>query len=94
MTRCFTIQGFAVDLIRELWDRGLYQDNECLQAISKEWFGYWVDYRTCLTMEDVDAQIEELVQPTEVAKPLFTEIKEGESPLGGMMRLRAPWIDE
>mgnify|MGYP001442539494 CR=1 FL=1 len=55
------------------------------------WFSYWVDYRTCLTMQDVDKQIEELVLPTEVDKPVFSEELEGETPLGGSMNLTAPW---
>ena len=44
-------------------------------------------------MQDVDLQIEELLEPSEVDKPIFTETKEGETLLGGEMRLRAPWID-
>ena len=59
----------------------------------ENWFQYWVDYKTCLTMRDVDAQVEELLEPSEVDKPIFTETLEGETPLGGEMRLRAPWLD-
>lgn len=93
MTPCFTIQGFAVDVIRRLWDRKLYQDNKWLKMVHANWFNYWVEYRTCLTMQDVDAQIEELLEPSEVDKPIFTETIKGETSLGGEMRLRAPWID-
>lgn len=42
-------------------------------------------------MQDVDRQIEELSEPSEVDKPIFTENPEGETLLGGEMRLRAPW---
>ena len=91
MTPCFTIQGFTVDVIRRLWDRKLYQDNKWLKMCHENWFQYWVDYRTCLTMQDVDRQIEELSEPSEVDKPIFTETLEGETSLGGEMRLRAPW---
>ena len=44
-------------------------------------------------MQDVDRQIEDLVEPTEVAAPVFWE-EEGDTPLGGKMGLRAPWLDE
>jgi hypothetical protein len=94
MTPCFTIQGFAVDVIRRLWDRKLYQDNKWLKMVHANWFNYWVEYRTCLTMQDVDAQIEELLEPSEVDKPIFTEEEHGETPLGGPMELRAPWLDD
>ena len=94
MSPCFTIQGLAVDIIRRLWDHGLYRDNKWLKMCHDNWFNYWVDYRTCLTMQDVDRQIEELMQPSEVDKPVFTEELEGETPLGGMMELRAPWSND
>lgn len=91
MSPCFTVQGLAVDIIRRLWDRGLYRDNKWLQECHENWFQYWVDYKTCLTMQDVDSQIEDLSEPSEVDKPIFTETLEGETLLGGEMRLRAPW---
>lgn len=45
-------------------------------------------------MQDVDAQIEELLEPSEVDKPIFIEEEYGETPLGGPMELRAPWLDD
>lgn len=83
-----------VDVIRELWDRGLYLDNKWLKLIHENWYSFWVDYRTCLTMQDVDLQIEELFIESEIDPPIFSEELEGETPLGGRMRLRAPWLDE
>lgn len=94
MNPCFCYRGLVVDVIRELWDRGLYVDNKWLKACHETWFPYWVDYRTCLTMQDVDQQIEELFTEPEVDSPVFTEELKGETPLGGNMRLRAPWLDE
>ena len=94
MNPCFTYQGLIVDVIRRLWDRGLYKNNKWLKMCHENWFNYWVEYRTCLTMQDVDVQIEELLEPSEVDKPIFTEEKEGETPLGGPMELRAPWLDD
>ena len=93
MNPCFDYRGFVVDVIRRLWDRGLYSDNKWLKMCHENWFQYWVDYRACLTMQDVDRQIEELSVPSEVAKPIFTETLEGETPIGGEMRYRAPWLD-
>lgn len=45
-------------------------------------------------MQDVDRQVEELAQPSGVDKPIFSEELEGETPLGGMMELRAPWSND
>lgn len=94
MSACFTFQGLAVELIRILWDHGLYKDNKWLKMCHENWFHHWVDYKTCLTMRDVDRQAAELTPPAEVDKPIFTEETEGETALGGMMELKAPWLDE
>jgi hypothetical protein len=91
---CFCYRGLIVDVIRQLWDDGFYVNNKWLKMCHEAWFSYWVDYRTCLTMQDVDQQIEELFTEPEVDPPVFTEELEGETPLGGKMRLRAPWSDE
>ena len=93
MNPCFDYRGLVVDIIRRLFDRGLFVDNKWLKAVHANWFHYWVDYRTCLTMQDVDDQVEKFLEPSEVDKPIFAETVEGETPLGGEMRLRAPWID-
>jgi len=90
---CFTYRGLVVDIIRRLWGHGLYKDNKWLKMCHENWFSYWVEYRTCLTMQDVDTQIEELSEPSEVDKPIFIEEEHGETPLGGPMELRAPWLD-
>ena len=45
-------------------------------------------------MKDVDRQIEELFLESEVDPPVFSEELEGETPLGGKLELRAPWLDE
>ena len=91
---CFTVQGFVVDVIRRLWDKDLWRSNEWLKRCHEAWFPYWVDYRTCLTMKDVDKQIEEMFLESEVDPPVFSEELEGETPLGGKLELRAPWLDE
>ena len=45
-------------------------------------------------MKDVDRQIEELFLESEVDLPVFSEEPEDETPLGGKLELRAPWLDE
>ena len=87
-------KALAVEIIRILWDKGYYRQNATLRQIHDNWFSFWVEWRTELTMKDVDRQIEEMVEESEVAKPVFSEEKEGETLLGGKMELRAPWLDD
>lgn len=94
MNPCFCYRGLVVDVIRELWGRGLYIDNKWLKLIHENWFSYWVDYRACLTMQDVDRQIEEMFIESEIDPPVFSEEVEGETLLGGSLELRAPWTNE
>lgn len=82
-----TVMAVVVEVIRRLHDRGLFVGNPILQQIHEAWFWAWVEWRTGLTMEDVDKQIEELQKPSEVDAPIFTEE-------GGRMRLRAPWYED
>ena len=48
---------------------------------------------------DVDKAIEgyweesEKVNPEPPVIPIFSEEKEGDTPLGGEMRIRSPWVD-
>ena len=96
--RVFTLweilQALTVDVIRRLWDDDQHVNNKWLRAIHANWFNVWVDWKTDLTMRDVDRQIAELFEESEVTPPLFTEELEGETPLGGEMRARAPWVRE
>lgn len=84
-----------MELIRRLWHIGKYRNNKVLQQIHDNWFHHWVDWKTAGTMRSVDRQAEELVDLWEEEDPLlddyiFSEILEGETPLGGEMRLRSP----
>jgi hypothetical protein len=88
------IQGLIVEIIRILWDHGLYLDNPWLQRIYDNWFSYWVEYKTKQSMDEVDKQIEEMFLESEIDPPIFSEEKEGETPLGGILELRSPWADE
>lgn len=100
---CFTLtqglQALAVETIRRLWDSGRYQQNQVLQKVHDNWFPEWVVVRTCLTMASVDQQAEEIraqweQMDEEAAKPVFTEIEEGETPLGGPLQLSHPFIGQ
>jgi len=84
-------KGLVVEIIRILWDNGLYRQNPWLQRVHDYWFDYWVEFKTQQTMADVDRQIEELREPSGVDAPVYTETKEGPTALGGEMRLTAPW---
>ena len=86
--------AFLVEVIRILWDKGLYRQNKWLQMTHDEWFEVWTIWRTGLTMKDVDRQIEEMFYESEIDPPVLSEELEGETPLGGKMELRAPWLDE
>jgi len=87
-------EGLTVEIIKVIWDHGYFVDNKWLQMIHNNWWCHWIAYKTNVTMEDVDRQIEDLVQAAEVDEPIFWEDAEGETPLGGNMGLRAPWLDE
>lgn len=97
MNRVFTwqelLQALTVDVIRRLWDSDQYRDNKWLILIHDNWLDIWTDWKTDLTMRDVDRQIEEMFLESEITPHSFTEELEGETPLGGEMRLQAPYMD-
>ena len=85
-------QGLVVEIIRILWDHGLYRQNPWLQRIHDYWFDYWVEFKTQQTMKDVDDQAKCFPGESGVPDPIYTEQKEGPTALGGEMRLTAPWV--
>ena len=76
-------RALFVEVIRRLWDRGLYRDNPWLQKIHDNYFDIWTTWRAALTMESVDQQAKDLTPEPEVAKPIYWEETEGKTPLGG-----------
>lgn len=88
-----------MELIRRLWDIGKYRDNKVLQRIHDNWFHHWVDWKTGITMKELDREVEELFDLWEEEEEpgldayIFSEVVEGETPLGGEMRLRSPYKD-
>lgn len=88
-------RALTVEIIRRLWDRGLYRDNPWLQKVHDNYFEIWVQWRTDITMKEVDRQIAELnPEPVKMVEPTFTETLEGETPLGGEMRLRYDFTED
>jgi hypothetical protein len=87
-------KGLTVEIIKILWDHGYCRSYPWLQRFHDEWFPFWVELKTSIAMKDVDRQIEEMFMESEVDPPVFSEELEGETPLGGKLNLRAPWLDE
>ena len=88
------IKALVVEIIRVLWDKGLYRDNKWLRLCHDNWLHHWLDWRTSLTMEDVDQQTKELTPEPEIVKPVYWEEEEGETPLGGPMGFRYDFVDD
>ena len=86
-------EGLVVEIIRIFWDHGLFRDNPWLQRIHLTWFNHWVDYKAEHTMADVDRQIEELFEDSEVTPPIYWEEEKGETPLGGPIGYTYDFVD-
>ena len=94
LTPTEVFQALVVEVIRRLWDRGLYRENPWLKRIVEEWFDLWVEFKTQTTMKEVDKQIEELnPDPVDFAQPVYWEEEYGETPLGGPMGIRHDFTD-
>ena len=99
--RRFTVwevmKAFTVDIIRRLWNEGKHVHNKWLKAVHANWFELWVEWKTERIMRDVDRQATNLVELWEAEEDpaidayVFSERVEGETPLGGEMRLVASW---
>lgn len=71
-----------VEIIRRLWDRGLYWNNPWLKQIHDNYFDLWTSWRAAKTMDAID--MPEVPDP-EIPDPIYWEETEGETPLGGPM---------
>lgn len=92
LTTAEILQALTVEVIRRLWDRGLYRSNPWLLRVHANWLPVWARWRTRITMRSVDQQAAEIVAAWELEQPslkppVFSEELEGETPLGGEMRL-------
>jgi len=83
VTLSIKLKALVVDVIRRLWDRGLYRDNKWLKMIHENWISHWIDVKTAVTMRSVDDQAADLAPEPEVIKPVYWEEEEGETALGG-----------
>jgi hypothetical protein len=92
-------KGLVVEIIRILWDNGLYRQNPWLQRVHDYWFDYWVQFKTDSTMADVDRQIEELHKQwdEEESGPIIVEHEpdgsKAQELLGGTLEIKAPWYE-
>jgi len=89
-----SLSPFLVEIIRRLWDKGLYINNKYLRMIHDQYFDLWVDWRTDIVMKDVDKQAQQLTPDPVVAAAAFTETKKGETPLGGELRLNHDFVED
>ncbi len=88
-------RAFTVEVIRQLWDRGLYRDNPWLRRCHDNWIGFWIDWKTSLTMKAVNRQLKKLnPEPVKMIEPTFEETLEGDTLLGGPMRLHHEFTDD
>lgn len=91
------MQALAVDIIRRLWHNGKHVNNQWLKRVHDNWFELWVDWKTARVMRSVDRQATNLVEMWEDNEDpaadayVLSETEEGETPLGGEMRLVASW---
>lgn len=95
MSRPDHLKALVVELIRRLWHRGLLsRTNKIASQIHDTWFSFWVEYKTAQTMADLDEQIEDVLALWEDDEDpaldayVYSEQVEGETPLGGEMRVR------
>jgi uncharacterized protein YijF (DUF1287 family) len=92
-------KALAVEVIRQLWDRGLYRQNKVLQQIHANWFTFWVEWKTQKTIENVDRQVAEIQEQwaKEDPKPVIIEHEpdgsNAQELLGGTMEIKAPWYE-
>jgi len=93
LTPTEVFMAFCVEVVRQLWDRGLYRQNKYAQMCHDQWFEVWTIWRTGKTMKDVDRQIEEMFYEPEIEPPVYYEEQNGETPLGGVMGIRNEFTD-
>lgn len=85
------INVVAYILATEAVDIGLIShSNIIIKKIIEYCFPDWAAFKVKLMMHDVDREIA-LLNPYKKVDYDFSETKEGETPLGGPMKLSAPW---
>lgn len=91
------INVFIYILITKGMDKGLIsRNNKVLKRVADYCFDDWARFKLAQTMKDVDKQIKNLTFKTieETKKEIqyrYSQTEKGSTPLGGPMRLSAPW---
>lgn len=91
-----TLCAITVEVILRLWDRGLLADEPWTERIYDNWLHHWIEWKTRLSMQDVDDQIQDLhnywdlLDEEDLAHA--SEIAKGETPLGGPIQLSHPTL--
>tara|TARA_B100000902_G_C27280573_1_gene901496 strand:+ start:807 stop:1118 length:312 start_codon:yes stop_codon:yes gene_type:complete len=90
--------ALAVETAKQLINiRPSLSTNKIVDKVVDYWFEDWVSWKAERAMRSVDRQTKEINESLDAAakpKTLFTETKEGETPLGGEMRIRSHWVDK
>jgi hypothetical protein len=84
-------QGVTVEILIILRNHGFLLNNRIASAIIDHWFKAWIDYKIQKSMADLDQQIEESTVEPQIEDPIYQEKVDGETPLGGEMRLKSGW---
>ena len=91
----------AIQFISRFWPN--IKLNPIIRKILENCLDDWIEFRTQVTLKELDEDIEELQadwerQENEKRKYVYTEEKpdgsEAQKLLGGSMRLSAPWISD
>lgn len=92
------------ELLRLLCDyRPTLWHHPLIKSLMDAWRSDWIEWKTEVTMQGVDRQVDELHQQWAIAErveqaPIITEkASDGSSAqelLGGELRIRAPWTSE
>lgn len=89
------LKVFIHILISKGLEKGILSYNNKVIKYIWDYCSYdWVAYKVEQTMNDVDQQCKKIVGLSEERNKKsfkFTEVKKGTTPLGGEMRLSAPW---
>jgi len=87
-----------VEAVRQLINvKPKLSTNKIVEKVVDYWFEDWVSWKAERAMRSVDRQTKEINESLDAkVKPqtLYTETKEGETPLGGEMRIRSHWVDK
>lgn len=91
------IRVFIYILITKAMDKGMIsRNNKVFKRVADYCFEDWAEFKVAQTMKDVDKQIKNIkcTMMEDTKKEIeyrFSQTEKGSTPLGGPMRLSAPW---